>query len=1452
MAANQPNISDLAATLIKLYFTDLTTTNSTTSLSRYAIDSYNYFVSKELPELLFNQNPITILKEPLGAKDSGIYAYKTEIFIGGEVDKAENLGIEFASPIITLDDAKTIRRMFPMEARLRNLTYAVSVLVDIKVKVTMNTLVPGTGTGSIPPQYAPTEIMNIDRKRYQLFNLPIMLRSMLCATNTPEHTRLKSLGECMYDQGGYFVVDGAEKVLVTSEETAFNSVYAGKYPESNQKVVAFARCSSLNPKNKQIRQTAMYVDREENSVRVMLPFIRGAVPLFIVFRALGVQSDRDIINMILPTNDDSAEMKALEPLLIACIHDAYPILDTYLAHEFLKTLTKGFQRETVLDILLNNTFMHVPNTFAAKALFLGEMTRKLLRVTAGLEENTDRDDIRNKRYFTAGTLVRELFTESWTMWRKSFIRKLDEEYNYNKSIYQGLNFLNLFSEGNLPKMLSADNTLNDGIMRGFRGKWGDRKGVIQPLARISYMDAMSQVRRVSLDFQLKSAGPRRLHTSQYGFFCISEVPSGFSIGITKNACIFTIFSLAEKTDTMLAWLLGKGGVVAVDKGDQHKRQHYCRIQLNGGTIGFIKDPELLVRVLKLLKQTGCMSPTTSISFNRTSRTVKIYMDEGRPCRPLWIVHDKGISPLAMRMEEVAWRGLVKGVLAETRNREFFETGFFDPFPGVMNIAEYVDRLGPSAGAIEYVDPNEQNEALVAFYGSTDMEAATTHCEIHPSTMFGFVGSMIPFANHNQSPRNQLSCSQSKQGIGFYSTQFMNRFDTYGTQMCYGEAPVARTLYYDLIADGNMSYGTNCTVALASFDGYNMDDGILFNKSSIERGLFRHLSYKTYDAVEEKDADSGAVIRIGNPNIVTNWLSLRPGVDYSQLDDEGIIKEGSVITDKTVLIGRYMTLPDSGQMRDSSVMPTVFTEGRVEKLTVLHQANGFRLVHVRIFEMRIPELGDKFSSRHGQKGTIGMIRPAYDLPRGKNGLVPDIIVNPHCIPSRMTVAQIMEMITSKVGAQYGAKMNATSFTNDESHHDLMGDALEAEGYERNGEEIMYAPYTGRQYTASVFSCPLYFMRLRHLTKDKINARGAGRKEMRTHQPTGGRGNEGGLRIGEMERDVMIAHGASDFLQERMMKCSDESLFYVCNSCGQMPIYNEQEGIFVCPSCDGPLRFVGDTADTIQMVKPVTRSRTTFTRIAMPYAFKLLNQELGTYMNMGMRFVSSSSAARLKDETWDWTAQEGNKIQLTELPPFNPPALEAAAAPSGVSLEQIKVNVEKEQEPEAQPAVNASLLEQERNARIEAEGRAEAAEEAGPPPETVQITLPGASANAVEGGGIGNVTLGSSTPNLGNVGTGGPPQQRGGGITLPNLSQRGGTSTNVITLVLPSQGGGGAGRPATGRQGYIPKRKGVAIARMVEEQQGGAQPTVVKAEKPGGSTTIRVEKADVEKHEGGADD
>ena len=292
---------------------------------------------------------------------------------------------------------------------------------------------------------------------------------------------------------------------------------------------------------------------------------------------------------------------------------------------------------------------------------------------------------------------------------------------------------------------------------------------------------------------------------------------------------------------------------------------------------------------------------------------------------------------------------------------------------------------------------------------------------------------------------------------------------------------------------------------------------------------------------------------------------------------------------------------------------------------------------------------------------------------------------------------------------------------------------------------------------------------------------------------------------------------------------------------MPIYNEAEEIFVCPSCDGPVRFVGDTADTIQMVKPITRSRTTFTRVKMPYTFKLLNQELGTFMNMGMRFVNSGSAARLKDESLDWLATGGEAAnQLIDLPPFVPPEQPSSSAmgAGGIPVEEIKVQVEKEPGVEVQPAVNESLLEQERKRAEEAEAALAAAQEAGPPPETVQITLPGAPQGAGE---IGNVVVGPP------ANTAGPPSQRGGSIPLPNMSQpaRSGSSTNVITLVLPSQGKG-AGRPATGNNSaYVPKKKGVAFARLVDEQreERGEKPESAKAADKG-PTTIRVTKEDTD--------
>jgi ribA/ribD-fused uncharacterized protein len=970
-------------------------------------------------------------------------------------------------------------------------------------------------------------------------------------------------------------------------------------------------------------------------IRVSLPFVKGAIPLFTVFRALGVESDEMIVRMILP--DVAAPVtRTMETTLLPSIADGVSISTTHHALEFIRTLTKGFVIADVLNILHAHLFAHVPDRPLARAQYLAEIVRKMIRVEMGMEPPTNRDDIRNQRLLPTGTLLRGLFAESWTTWKKTVRLEVDKIYNYNKTLFQDAAFLEIFRGGNANQVLSSSE-LNASIMRGFRGRWGAseftiKKGVIQPVARISYLDAMSHTRRVISDFDtsMKLTGPRHLHPSQVGYFCTSETPTGAHIGATKNLSILTAISVAAPTDAVRGWLLSRGGVIEIGAAPTSLRATATSVQINGGTVGFTTDPASLTMVLKMMKWTACLPPTASVSFNTSDNILRIYLDDGRPLRPLWRL---GGAPPALA--DRSWRDLVCGTLPINADKDLASVEFVDPLvsvEGVPTLADYVAALRDHIGSIEYIDPYEGNEAYISWWGRADnLTPQHTHAEIHPSSLMGLLANMIPFANHNQAPRNQLSCSQSKQGIGYYATNYESRFDTYGSMLCYGEGPLCRTITYDAVAGGSMPYGTNLIFALCSFNGYNQDDGILFNRSSIERGMFRSLAFRSYETVEEEDPISHAVYTIANPRNVLAWNDLKPGQDYGALDENGVIREGTVITDRTVLVARYLRNAETGAISDASLMPTVFTKGRVDKVAVLHQANGLRLVRVRILEERVPELGDKFSSRHGQKGTMGMLLDAVDMPRTADGMVPDIVVNPHCIPSRMTIAQMLEQVFGKYGAQVGAKVNATAFMNDESSYKVIADALQALGMQRDGEEIMYSGITGAMFTSSVFIAPLYFMRLKHLTQDKLNARSNGRREIRTHQPTGGRGNEGGMRIGEMERDVLIAHGITDFLTESMMKRSDGTTFYVCNGCGTIPIYNSAHNLYVCPLCDGPLTFAGETSENLALVLPVKKSRTTFSRISMPYALKLLDQELTTYMNGGMRFLTERGARRFREPT-----------------------------------------------------------------------------------------------------------------------------------------------------------------------------------------------------------------------------
>ncbi len=1251
--------ADVAPAILQTYFRNY---SGTRFLSKHHIESYDSFIFDIMPNQVFSQNPITILKEPI-RDQPGKYVFKTEIFIGSKVVRPEEIGIKITPPILELDGGRTVRRMFPNDARLRNGTYSATLVVDVDIHVTI--------TQPVAPFAQETKVLKYENM--PLFTIPILLGSKLCATHEADAKLMFEMGECRNDPGGYFIINGSEKVLVSRLEQANNSVVITLRPPHDLKLRTHASVACQHPKTKQTRtikivrlrndSTGKITERTtlDGAIRVSIPSVKNMVPLFVLFRALGVESDEQIVRMILP-DANSPMTVAMEETLLASIYDARPVTTQAQAIELIRILTNGFIPEAVLEILNESLFMHVPNQPLARAKYLAELVYKMIRVEMRLEPQTNRDDIRNQRLLTTGSLLGDLFINSFGVWRDAIIKKVDETYNYNKSMYggnlvnppadtlvdpsEGDKFLIIFNPSNIKNVLSGA-TMTETLMRGFRGKWGTdpsnmREGVIQPLARLSYLDTISHTRRVVTEFDtsMKLTGPRHLNPSQIGYFCTSETPQGAHIGVTKNMSILTGISVPVDIDPILVWLQTRGEVIPVASADQYIAVNATTVQINGGTIGYCIDPVKLLNVLKLMKWTACLPPTCSISFNTPENVIRLYFDEGRPIRPLWHLYDS--KPPTLPSSLPTWNQLVCGTLnvdASIPSSKFIDPLAADPQASLRSYLEFFHANMEKVGLIEYVDSFEGNEAYVSWWGGADMEGkGYTHAEIHPCSLMGVVANMIPFANHNQSPRNQLSCSQSKQGIGHYATNFENRFDTYGSMLCYGEGAMARTIVHEALGDGGMSYGTNIIFAFACFDGYNQDDGILFNRTSIERGLFRSLAFRSYSTQEEEDPITKANYIVANPSQVSAWTDLKMGADYSQLDENGIIREKAVIHDKTVLVARYLKDPETGMLRDASLMPTVFTKGRVDKVAVIHQNDGRRIVHVRVLEERIPELGDKFSTRHGQKGTMGMMLDAQDMPRTADGMVPDVVVNPHCIPSRMTIAQLLEQTFGKLGAIVGAKMNATSFMNNASSFSLISNALEELGFNSQGEEILYSGITGKMFTSSVFIGPLYFMRLKHLTADKVNSRSAGRKEMRTHQPTGGRGNEGGMRMGEMERDSVITHGMAEFLKESYMKRSDGTTMWICNGCGQIPIFNEDIQLFVCPTCDGPLEFQGNTEQTLSLVVPIHKSRTTFSRVELPYALKLMDQELQTYASMGLRFVTEKYARRFRDPAIETVKEE----------------------------------------------------------------------------------------------------------------------------------------------------------------------------------------------------------------------
>jgi hypothetical protein len=514
-----------------------------------------------------------------------------------------------------------------------------------------------------------------------------------------------------------------------------------------------------------------------------------------------------------------------------------------------------------------------------------------------------------------------------------------------------------------------------------------------------------------------------------------------------------------------------------------------------------------------------------------------------------------------------------------------------------------------------------------------------------------LGNLIPFPESNQLPRNLFSCVQSKQGVSLYSSNYVNRFDKAAVVMNEGQIPLTKTRYLNYFNRCEQPYGVNTIVAIMSLNGYNVEDSIIVNEGSIKRGLFRTSYFSTYETKEDIEKGNEETYKTIFSNTENkNIKNLKRGADYNFLDENGLIKPETIMDDKIVMVGRFTSSvggSDDNVYSDSSILPKKGQLGVVDKVVITEGEEGYRYAKVKIREERMPNFGDKLGSRIGQKGTVGCILSEADMPYTENGLKPDLIINPHAIPSRMTIGQLYETVLSKIGCMIGGYGDCTAMLGQNADKQTISNSLTQLGFHSSGNEVMYNGMNGLQLNSDIFIGPTYYMRMKHMTKDKINYRGTGPRTVLTRQSVDGRANDGGLRIGEMERDALIGNGMSHFLSESFLKRGDEYYVAICNQTGMIAIYNEAQNIFLSPFADGPIQFAsGLEKDSFGMrIKTVSRFGRSFSIVKIPYSLKLLIQELQT-MNVVTRIITDDNISQLSSLSYSDTFQSTIRVDSTE--------------------------------------------------------------------------------------------------------------------------------------------------------------------------------------------------------------
>ncbi|MFQ5910339.1 MAG: DNA-directed RNA polymerase subunit B, partial [Thermoplasmata archaeon] len=933
---------------------------------------------------------------------------------------------------------------------------------------------------------------------------------------------------------------------------------------------------------------------------VSLPTASSQVPIVILMKALGMGKDEEIYNAIVTepsmasivyANIEECQNKKLYPP-----NGIYSKEDAllWLEKKFATGQAKEYREKKVSSILDRSLLPHLgdsPDDRIKKAIFLGRIARTVLELALGRRREDDKDHYANKRLKLAGDLMEDLFRVAFANLMKDLKYQLERSYSRRKEL----------------KISSAirPDLLTQRLLHALAtGNWvGGRAGVSQLLDRTSNMSAMSHLRRVTspLTRSQPHFEARDLHPTQWGRLCPNETPEGQNCGLVKNCALIVDVSEGYPEDDVRLLLADLG-----TKQVRGKQTRMTRVYVNGDLVGLHDDSTRLIDGIRERRRNGLLSHEVNARFDENMNEIVINCDEGRVRRPLLVVKDgrpiltrshlNDLRTGKLKTTDLLQNGMLDWIDAEEEEDSFVALYAYD----TPATCEHCDRP-LSRNDVEWTNMGEPDDyaRLTCVYCNKSFEEPSlltkenTHLEVDPLVILGVASGLVPYPEHNSTPRVTMGAGMAKQSLGLPASNYRIRPDTRAHLLHYPQVPVVETEGMKFVKFKERPAGQNFVVAVMSHYGYNIHDAVVINKASIERGLGRSTFLRTYKA-EERRYPGGQEdhFEIPSPDV----RGARADLSYSNLTpDDGLITPEVPVGGGDVLIGK--TSPPRfleeetdfltpQKRRETSITVRHGESGWVDSIMLTESENGSKLAKVKVRDLRVPELGDKFASRHGQKGVIGLIDAQEDMPFTEEGIVPDLIINPHAIPSRMTVAHVLETIGGKVGAMQARMIDGTPFSGE--REEALRKSLVEAGFKANGKEVMYDGRTGQMIEAEIFVGVIYYQKLHHMVSGKLHVRSRGPVQILTRQPTEGRSRQGGLRFGEMERDCLIGHGVAMVIKDRLLDESDGTLQYVCgdSNCGHFAI-KDRKGNLSCPVCGNNTK-----------IHPVQTS----------YAFKLLLDEL----------------------------------------------------------------------------------------------------------------------------------------------------------------------------------------------------------------------------------------------------